>query len=223
MATLPSEIEFATVMCFLNETDALKALYRNISHRFKVGVKFMESVIRTFESLLLSSRYLVVLAVICSLLASFVAFYMSFIDAIQILFLVDDFAASITDVHKNHDIQLELITQIIELLDGFLLAIMMLIFATGLYELFVRKIEHKKQNADGLLIIASMDELKARLGQVVIMILIVQLFEHSVTLPYESPIEIVYLACSTALIGLALFLSHASGGNHKSDNEKHGS
>jgi len=183
----------------------------------------MKSVVRAFEYMLLSSRYLVILAVICSLLGSFVAFYMSFIDAIQIFFLVDDFATSITDVHKNHNVQLQLISGIIELLDGFLLAIMMLIFATGLYELFVKKIEHKKKDAEGLLIITSIDELKSRLGQVVIMILIVQLFEHSVTLPYESPVEIVYLAISTALVGLALFLSHASGGNHKPVNEQHGS
>jgi uncharacterized membrane protein YqhA len=61
-------------------------------------------------------------------------------------------------------------------------------------------------------VIDSLDDLKTRLGKVVLMILIVKFFEYVVEIEFKSAIELLYLAAGIALIGLALYLSHAEPG-----------
>lgn len=102
-------------------------------------------------------------------------------------------------------------THVVEIVDGYLLATVMLIFALGLYELFISKID-RAQGAETLskvLVIESLDDLKARLGKVVLMILIVKFFECAVEIQFGNVLELLYLGAGIALIGLALYLSHA--------------
>jgi uncharacterized membrane protein YqhA len=60
------------------------------------------------------------------------------------------------------------------------------------------------------LVISSLDDLKNRLAKVILMILIVKFFEHAIGLTYKHALELLYLAGGIALIGLALYLTHAS-------------
>ena len=64
------------------------------------------------------------------------------------------------------------VTHIVEVIDGYLLATVLLIFSLGLYELFISKIEaaENSESASGVLLITSLDDLKARLAKVILMI-----------------------------------------------------
>jgi uncharacterized membrane protein YqhA len=96
--------------------------------------------------------------------------------------------------------------------DGYLLATVMLIFSLGLYELFISKIDMavESESSSNVLLIRNLDDLKARLAKVILMILIVTFFEHVLGVDFRGPLDLLYLAGGIALIGLALYLTHAS-------------
>ena len=62
--------------------------------------------------------------------------------------------------------------------------------------------------------IESLDDLKQRLAKVIIMIIIVTIFELTMQVDISTPLDLLYLAGALALIGLALYLTHASEGQH---------
>jgi uncharacterized membrane protein YqhA len=101
---------------------------------------------------------------------------------------------------------------VVEIVDGYLLATFLLIFGLGLYELFISRIERAEQSdsASSILIIHSLDDLKARLAKVILMILIVKFFEYAIRISYTTPLELMYLGLGITFIGLALYLAHAS-------------
>jgi uncharacterized membrane protein YqhA len=90
------------------------------------------------------------------------------------------------------------------------MALVMLIFGLGMYELFVSEIDEARLSkaSSRILVIDSLDDLKNRLAKVIIMILIVRLFEHAVTLSVQSLLDLLYLGATIALIGLALLFTH---------------
>ena len=93
-----------------------------------------------------------------------------------------------------------------------LLATVLLIFSLGLYELFISKIDKAEHSAtsSNVLLITSLDDLKSRLAKVILMILIVKFFEHAISMVFETPLDLLYLAGGISLLGLALYLSHAA-------------
>lgn len=93
-----------------------------------------------------------------------------------------------------------------------MLATVLLNFAPGLYELFISKIDQASEvkNASQVLLIQSLDDLKARLAKVILMILIVKFFEFALDMTFETPMHLLQFAGGLALIGLALYLSHAA-------------
>ncbi len=170
---------------------------------------------KIFESFLWKSRLVVLAAVIISLVSSLAMFYMASIDsAYMIAHLLDyPFLADADRIALRSST----ITHVVELIDGYLLAIVLLIFALGLYELFISKIDDAEDsdNASQVLVIHSLDDLKSRLSKVIVMILIVKFFEHALEMKFESPIELLSFSAGIALIGLALYLTHAADGSHK--------
>ena len=100
---------------------------------------------------------------------------------------------------------------VVEIVDGYLLATVMLIFALGLYELFISKIDmaENDETSSNVLMITSLDDLKGRLAKVILMILIVKFFEHAIKMSFNNPLDLLYLAGGITLIGLAIYLSHA--------------
>jgi uncharacterized membrane protein YqhA len=59
-------------------------------------------------------------------------------------------------------------------------------------------------------VINSLDDLKSRLAKVILMILIVTLFEEAINMKLTTPLDLVYLGGSIALIALSLYFSHAA-------------
>ncbi|MDR3395863.1 MAG: YqhA family protein [Parasulfuritortus sp.] len=170
-----------------------------------------------FEAVLWRSRYVVLLAVIASMASAFAIFYMTTTDVVYLVQHIVHYAdAGTTDLARKamHDTT---VTHVVEVVDGFLLGTVMLIFALGLYELFISEIDEAKGSkaSSKILVIENLDDLKQRLAKVIIMILIVTIFELTMKVTISSPVDLLYLAGALALIGLALYLTHASDDAHE--------
>src|SRR3569832_2612131 len=167
---------------------------------------------KIFEGLLWDSRFVVLVAVIASLLASFSMFYIATVDAYYLFCFLFVFVSPALEAEQRNALRSETITHVVEIVDGYLLETVMLIFGLGLYELFISKIDkaEESEGASNVLLIHSLDDLKGRLAKVILMILIVKFFEHSIRMPYALPIVFLFFAAGIALIGLSLYLSHAA-------------
>lgn len=177
-------------------------------------MKLLETV---FEGTLWNSRFVVIAAVIGSLLAGFAIFYMASVDVVNLFMHALHYADSnLTDEARKalHD---STVTHIVEVVDGYLLATVMLIFSLGLYELFISDIDqaHGSRASSKILVISSLDDLKSRLAKVILMILIVTLFQEAINMKLTTPLDLVYLGASIALIALALYFSHAAEPDHE--------
>ncbi|MDP1594083.1 MAG: YqhA family protein [Gallionella sp.] len=190
----------------------------------------MKLVEKLFEGALWNSRFVILAAVIGSLLAGFLIFYMATVDVYFLVQHALHYAdASLTDEARKalHD---NTVSHIVEVVDGYLLATVMLIFSLGLYELFISDIDqaHGNKASGNILVINNLDDLKSRLAKVILMILIVTLFKEALRMKLETPLDLVYLGASITLIALALYFSHAAEpGTGKAESgsaepEKHG-
>ncbi|MDH5517167.1 MAG: YqhA family protein [Gammaproteobacteria bacterium] len=167
-----------------------------------------------FENLLWNSRLSVMTAVIASLLSSLAMFFVISVDTVSMISHLLNYAA--LEQTERLTLRSETITHVVELIDGYLLATVLLIFSFGLYELFISKIDaaESSDNSSKVLFISSLDDLKARLAKVVLMILIVKFFEHALTMVFATPLDLLLFAGGIALIGLALYLSHSGESKH---------
>lgn len=170
----------------------------------------MKMISKSFETLLWNSRLMVIIAVIASLAAAMAMLYIASVDAWQMISHLPAYASAGTE--ERLAIRTTTVTHVVEIIDGYLLATVLIIFALGLYELFISKIENAENsaNASKILVIHNLDDLKSRLAKVVLMILIVKFFEYANKLIFNSAIELLYLAAGIALIGVALYFSHAA-------------
>jgi uncharacterized membrane protein YqhA len=173
----------------------------------------MKHLEKLFEGFLWKSRLIVIAAVLISLVSSLAMFYMATVDAIYMIGHLAEYPS--LDGEARIILRSTTITHVVELIDGYLLATVLLIFALGLYELFISKIDQAEEaeNANSVLMIKSLDDLKARLGKVILMILIVKFFEYALAMHFSTPLDLLMLAAGIALIGLSLYLSHA--GEHQ--------
>ena len=182
-------------------------------------MKLIESI---FESTLWNSRFVVISAVIGSLLSGIAIFYIATVDVVNLFGHALHYADSSLSEEARKALHDRIISHIVEVVDGYLLATVMLIFSLGLYELFISDIDqaHGSKSSSKILVISSLDDLKSRLAKVIMMILIVTLFEEALNMKLTAPLDLVYLGASIALITLAQYFSHAAGsGSDKGENE----
>ncbi|HUW49522.1 MAG TPA: YqhA family protein [Sulfuricella sp.] len=165
-----------------------------------------------FEGVLWRSRYVILFAVVASMAAGFAIFYMATVDVYYLVAHIAHYADPTMAEEARKVLHDSTITHIVEVVDGYLLATVMLIFSLGLYELFISDIDeaHGSRASSKILVIENLDDLKARLAKVILMILIVTLFEHALKMTINSALDLLYLGGSIALIGLALYLTHAA-------------
>ena len=180
---------------------------------------------KLFEGALWRSRYIVLFAVIASMAAGTAIFYMATVDVVYLILHIFHYADPDLTAEARKVLHDDTITHIVEVVDGYLLATVMLIFSLGLYELFISDIDeaHGSKASSKILVIESLDDLKARLAKVILMILIVTLFEQALKMEMKTTLDLLYLGGSLALIGLALYLTHASdahGGDKHETKEK---
>jgi len=156
-----------------------------------------------FENFLWNTRWLVLVAVIASLLSSFVIFMVGFY---EVLHLVWDFVSGGSYKH----FYAKLLSVVIASVDLFLIGTFLLVFALGLYELFISKIDPAENDPLGerVLVIRSLEDLKEKLGRLVIMVLIVSFFKQVLHLEFKNPLETLYIAVGVLMIALALYFTH---------------
>ncbi len=178
----------------------------------------MKMLEKLFEGALWNSRFVVLTAVIGSLLAGIAIFFMATVDVIYLFQHALHYADSSLTADARKILHDSTITHVVEVVDGYLLATVMLIFSLGLYELFISDIDQAQgsRSASKILVINTLDDLKSKLAKVILMILIVTLFKEAMTMDIATPIDLLYLGGSIALVALALYWTHASEGTHSS-------
>ncbi|HYJ19739.1 MAG TPA: YqhA family protein [Burkholderiales bacterium] len=177
----------------------------------------MRKLERLFELGLWNSRFIVVIAVVASMAAAIAVFWITSVDvwyAVTHIVGYADPALSAAERRSLHD---DTVTHVVEVVDGYLLATVMLIFALGMYELFVSDIDEARgsRTSSKILLIETLDDLKTRLAKVILMILIVSLFEHAVKMDMKTPLDLLAFGGAIALVGLALYLTNASESGHE--------
>lgn len=161
---------------------------------------------------------MVIAAVLVSIVSAAAVLYMSTIDAWIMVSHLGEYISPELSSAARVELRANTIKHVVEIIDGYLLATVLLIFALGLYELFISKIdEASSDDASKILIINSLDDLKSRLAKVILMILIVRYFEHALNMKFDTPLDLLYFAGGIALLGFALFLTHT----HETKDKRH--
>lgn len=169
----------------------------------------MKAIEELMENLLWGSRLIVVLPVVFGLLLAIGVFVVTTVDSTELLHHMLQYLDPTLNAAERSEQRLETISQAVAIIDGYLLASIMLIFSLGLYELFVSKINKAEGSeiASRLLLIRSLDDLKDRLANVILLILIVKFFQQALNMKYQEPLDLLYLALGVIFLAGALFLS----------------
>ncbi|HYM01095.1 MAG TPA: YqhA family protein [Blastocatellia bacterium] len=168
-----------------------------------------------FETVLFNSRFLVLVAVIGVLTSSAVMFVKGCIEVIQ---GVTSFIPDFRSIQPNSKDDSSVILSFIPAIDNYLFATILLIISMGLYELFISEIDpksRKKSTRPNWIIIKDLDDLKSKIGEVVVMILIVNFFKLSFGIDYTRPIDLLALAGGILLVAAALVVTHYVSGLKK--------
>ena len=95
---------------------------------------------RVFERLLWNSRFVVVEAVIGSVAAGFALFYLATVDVFYLVIHLAPYAGDMTDAARA-ELRSNTVTHVVEVVDGYLLALVMPNLGTGMYEPFVSDVD----------------------------------------------------------------------------------
>lgn len=162
---------------------------------------------RRFEGFLWNSRFLVMLAVIPSLVGALVLFVIGTVDIFSVL--VD--AVSYYTLGGVEDIHETVVTDIIIAVDIYLIAIVLMIFAFGIYRLFVSEVEQSESHSPKHPFnVHSFDELKDKIVRVVILAVIIEFFRAVTDIHFETALDAIYLAVSALALAASLFLMSLS-------------
>ena len=162
-----------------------------------------------FESFLFNARFLILFAVLGALFSSMVMFIkgtMKIADTVSIFW--NQLAGAQGAAHGSDT----LVALFVSSVDIYLFATVLLIFSTGLYELFIGKIDagsRHRESRPQWMQVSSLDDLKSSLGKVILMILIVWFFEQSLNIEYRTALDLLYLGVGILLVAGALYLTQA--------------
>lgn len=167
---------------------------------------------KIFETLLWQSRLVLIFAVISCVITGVCLIGLGIYEVLSLLLnLIDYLFIHSKDIGRD-----QIILLVVEILDTFLLSSVLFIFSFGLYELFISPIDNKndgeksKTDTSQAYVIDSIDQLKAKLGKVVVMLLVIKIFAFLVEITPSNMVEMVYLAIIVALVSLSLWLGHSS-------------
>lgn len=165
------------------------------------------------ERLLWQSRYLIFVPVVGSLLMAVGAIYLATVDAISLVVSLVPYATASLSSDSHAQLEVQLLGGVIKTIDVYLVAAFLLIFALGLYELFIAKVDGDSLATAGprLLQIRTLDELKDRMAKVVLLVLVVEFLQQALHQAYGSPLDLLYLGVGILFVGGALFLSNVGG------------
>ena len=159
-----------------------------------------------FEKILWNTRFFVLFAVVFSIFGGTALFIVASVDIWGVV-------SNIVTTYINHlhpdKFHEEIVAGLIGAIDLYLMGIVMFIFGFGIYELFISEVEiAKKEGVSKILEVHSLDELKDKLGKVIIMVLIVNFFQRVLYTEYNGALDLVYFAGSILALALALYFLH---------------
>jgi len=171
------------------------------------GVLPVKALENLLERLMWSSRYIVVLPVLISLLLAIGMIVVTTFDALGLL--ASQISYLTADSSLRSELSVDNLVRLVAIIDNYLLAAILIIFALGLYELFIAKIDKAETSELGrrLLLIQSLDDLKDRLASVILLVLIVKFFQQALRIKYSSAQDLLLLALGVILLAGALYLS----------------
>ncbi|CAK9325390.1 unnamed protein product [Citrullus colocynthis] len=172
----------------------------------------LDTIEEELEKAIYRCRFMAFLGVLGSLIGSVLCFVKGCVHV----------ASSFSEYFVNRG---KVIMLLVEAIDVYLLGTVMLVFGTGLYELFIShlgsarsssksSIEHKS-NLFGLFTleerpkwmnVRTVNELKTKLGHVIVMLLLIGFFDKSKKVVIQSPGDLLCLAVSIFLSSGTLFL-----------------
>jgi len=165
---------------------------------------------RSIEFLLWNVRLIMIVPVVVSVFVAAAVLFITTIDAVALFGTMLSYGT--LDSAARSSAYIETIVNVVAIVDGYLLTAILIIFALGLYELFIDKIDYAEGSdlASRLLLIRSLDDLKDRLANLILVILIVKFFQIALKMKYTQPLDLLYLSIGMALIGVALLLTTRS-------------
>ena len=162
---------------------------------------------RLFEGAIWNSRFIVLLAVVFGLLGAIILFIVASMDIWEVAVrTVQVITHAIPHPEHFHE---DIVSGIIGAVDLYLIAVVMFIFAFGLYELFISDIDQAEgKNGSKLLAIHDLDQLKDKIAKVIVMVLVVSFFQRVLHTEFTTPLEMLYFALSITALAVGLsFLS----------------
>jgi len=159
---------------------------------------------KLFEAIIWNSRFIVILAVVFGLLGAIILFVIASMDIWTVA--VQSFQVITHAIPHPEHFHEDVVAGIIGAVDLYLIAVVMFIFAFGLYELFISDIKAAEgKNGSKLLAIHSLDQLKDKIAKVIVMVLVVSFFQRVLHTNFSTPLEMLYFAGSITALAVGLY------------------
>ena len=135
------------------------------------------------------------------------ALVLASIDAVRFVGFLIAYARS-----QTNEARVATITTVVKALDGYLIAALLIVVAYGLYELFVKPIDPAEGSTAGrrLREVHDLEDLKQRVGKLVVLILIGEFLQEALALPVSDHQDLLALGAGTVLVAGALYLTGRS-------------
>ena len=156
------------------------------------------------EAIIWNFRFFILIPVIFSLLSALRLIVIGTID------IWAGLTIAINPQDPEGIMTIKTVTYIIGGVDYYLIGIVLLIFAFGIYELFISEIEIKHQDDSSILQSASLEELKGKLVNVIVVALIVSLFKQMLSIEIGKLSDVIYISLAILLISISQYLLHLS-------------
>jgi uncharacterized membrane protein YqhA len=167
-----------------------------------------------FENALWSSRLVMVLAVVASVVSAIVMTLLGVFAVWEAVVAMGKYLSAAMPFAK---LQKHTVAHVIGAVDAFLIATVLLILAFGIYELFVSQIDPAERDARAskLLIMKDLSQLKAKLASVIVMVLVVTFLKEAMTIEIRDIMGLLGFAGGILLCAGALCLMHRIGAVHE--------
>ncbi len=176
-----------------------------------------------FEAALWQSRVLTLVAVIASFFMWLLMLFITTVDAFYLTLRVSGYVDASLDLEARTDFRAQMISGVVGVIDGYLIASALFIFTLGLYRQFIGNVRSAEgtEVASRILDINSFEGLKGRLARVIVLILVVKFLQQALGLDYDTTLDLLLLSLGILAMGGAIYLSHHSGGHEGGGHEAH--
>jgi uncharacterized membrane protein YqhA len=178
--------------------------------------KLSNTIEKIFEFWLWNFRFLTIFPVIFGLLSTVNFFIMGSLD------IISGIKQNINISDPESYEAVKSVAYIIGGVDYYLIGVVLLIFSFGIYELFISKIDPRLDHKDSnVLEVTSLDHLKYKILQVIVVALIVTLFKKMLVLEIKTMLDLLYLAVSILIVAFSSYLMHTQSDHNHLDQNKH--